>query len=137
MAEQISHPSFTASSPAAASRTGSSIMGQPGKPSNIKMYIVVAAVTALVLLLGYQQTQIVRLTKELDAVSTDVHSGETRGKLEALDAKLQEINTRLTYFDSKLSATDQKAQSALDKIKTQEEKSDWFGNLLKTFGWKK
>jgi uncharacterized protein HemX len=105
-----------------------------GKPLGI--YIVVAALTALILLVGYQQAQLARLSGELDTIRGDMRSGETRGHLEALDAKMQEMNTRLSYLDSKIISVDQKAQSALDKIKANEEKADWFGNILRGLGWK-
>jgi hypothetical protein len=104
--------------------------------SQKSIIVLVVALTALVLIVGYQQMQISRLSSELGVVSGDVRSGETRGRLEALDAKLQEVNTRLTYLDSKIVSTDQKAQAALDRIKVNEQKADWFGNLLRGLGWK-
>lgn len=108
----------------------------PAGPNQTQTMILIVALIALMLVVGYQQVQIGRLSNELGVVSGDVRSGETRGHLEALDAKLQEMNTRLTYLDSKIVSTDQKAQSALDRIKLNEEKADWFGNLLRGLGWK-
>lgn len=99
-------------------------------------YLLVVVLTALVLVIGYQQMQITRLSADISVVSGDVRSGETRGRLEALEARQQEMNTRLTYIDSKITATDEKAQAAMNRIKLNEEKADWFGNILRSIGWK-
>lgn len=109
----------------------------PARPfQSAGIYIAAAILTALILLVGYQQVQLGHLSSELNTLRGDVRGGETRGHLEALDAKLQEMNTRLTYLDSKIMSTDQKAQSALDRIKANEEKADWLGNFLRGLGWK-
>lgn len=106
-------------------------------PSRSKRNVMLGSVVLILFfLLGYQQVQIGRLFNELTALRSDAQSGETRGHLQALDARLQEMNTRLTYLDSKIASADQKAQAALDKIRINEEKADWLGNILKTIGWK-
>lgn len=133
----MSNPVSTPETSVTASVPASQLIDRPQLPkSQAPNYVLVAVLTALVLVIGYQQMQIGRLSSDIGVISGDVRSGETRGRLEALDAKLQEINTRLTYMDSKITATDQKAQAAMNRIKMNEEKADWFGNILRSVGWK-
>lgn len=103
----------------------------------MKPYVFGAVVAALVLVLVYQQTQISHMAKDLSLINDHLKSSDVRDRLDAHDAKLAEINSRLTYLDSKIGATDEKAAAALAKLKAQED-NDFFGNAIKsikhTFG---
>ena len=117
-------PGYNAAAPATGART-------------LKPYILGAVVAVLALLLIYQQTQINRLSQELSLVNDHLKSSDVRDRLDAHEAKLEAIDTRLTYLDSKITAADAKGQTALAKLKAQED-NDIFGNAIKnikhTFG---
>lgn len=93
-------------------------------------YLLGAVIAGLFLLMIFQQTQIDRLSKELAIISDNVNATDVRSRLDAEDAKIREINTRLVYLDSKISATDEKAQLAVNTLKAQQE-NDIFGNVMK------
>jgi hypothetical protein len=93
-------------------------------------YLLGAVVAVLVAFLVFQQVQISHLTQALQQIDDSVKSSDVRTRLDATDAKLQEIDQRLGYLDSKINATDQKAQISLDKWKAQED-HDFFGNIIK------
>jgi uncharacterized protein HemX len=108
-----------------------------GANSPLKPMVLVIALVVLGAALVYQQTQINHLNQEMGLVNDHLKSSDFRDRLDSHDAKLDELNARLTYLDSKVSATDGKAQSALAKLKEQEE-NDIIGNAIKalkhTFG---
>jgi hypothetical protein len=116
---------------------------QLGNPSGsvgnslLKPAVLLTALVILGATLVYQQTQINRLSQELGLVNDHLKSSDVRDRLDAHDTKLDELNARLTYLDSKVSATEGKAQSALAKLKEQED-NDFIGNAIKalkqTFG---
>lgn len=131
----VSHPnSLSAPVNQPASQTGQSVSGFLMKP-----YLVGAVIAGLVLVLVYQQIQISHLSKELTQVADSMKSSDVRTRLESQEATLGELNTRLAYLDSKINATDQKASSALSRIKAHED-ADIIGNAIKglkqTFGIK-
>lgn len=107
-------------------------------PSPMKSLLVTVILVALVGMVVYQQGQINRLNKELGLVSDNLKSSDFKDRLDAHEAKLETLNTRLSYLDSKISASDEKAQVALNKLKAQED-NDIVGNAIKalkqTFGF--
>jgi hypothetical protein len=105
-----------------------------GKSSAWKAYLTGAVVAGLVMVLFYQQSQISTLSRELGAVNDNVRSSDVRSRLDADDAKLQELNTRLSYMDSKITAVDQKAQISLDKWRAQEKKGNFITDILDNIG---
>ncbi len=120
---------FTASQPQS---TLSAFPASNEKPatSNVKGYVTIGIIVALVLFLAYQQIQISKLTSDLSTVSDSVKSSDVRTRLETQEQSLGELNTRLAYLDSKINATDQKAQEALNRIKAHED-NDIIGNMVK------
>jgi septal ring factor EnvC (AmiA/AmiB activator) len=111
---------------------------QPGKVANRPVSRILAGLflVVCVLFIGYQQIQINRLSNELTTLRKDLRNVEMLDRLNTLEAQLQALNARLNYLDSKIVTTDRKAQTAMDTIKTNEEKADWFGNLLRGLGFK-
>jgi len=105
--------------------------------SPVKSFLVTILLVALVGMVVYQQGQINHLNQELGMVSDNLKSSDFKDRLDAHEAKLEALNTRLAYLDSKISASDEKAQVALNKLKAQED-NDIFGNAIKaikqTFG---
>ena len=101
----------------------------------------VILLTALVILgamVAYQQTQLNRLGQEVGLMSNHLKTSDVSDRLDAHEAKLQALETRITYLDSKIAATDEKSQVALNKLKAQED-NDFFGHAIqsikRTFGF--
>lgn len=93
-------------------------------------YLIGGLIVALVLMLGYQQTQIGKLNNDLSTVTDSVKSSDVKTRLETQEHSLEELNNRLAYLDSKVTATEQKAQEALNRIKAHED-NDVIGNMIK------
>lgn len=112
-------------------------VNQSAGNSLLKPAVLIVALAIMASMLVYQQNQIGRLNKELGLVNDNLKNSDVHDRLDAQETKLQELNNRLTYLDSKVSATDEKAQIALNKLKIQED-NDFFGNAIKaikhTFG---
>lgn len=114
-----------------AGHPGQGSLPQSGAGFMMKPYLIGAVITFLLVVLVVQQVQINRLSEDLALVSDSVKSSDVRNRLESQEASLGELNTRLSYLDSKINAVDQKAQSALERIKAHEE-NDLIGNMIKS-----
>jgi outer membrane murein-binding lipoprotein Lpp len=99
-----------------------------------KPYAIGAVVAALCLFIGYQQTEINRLSRDVGTLTNDMKTSDVPMRIDNLDDKLDEVNNRLSYLDSKISATDQKAQAALDELKAKEKAGNVVGNFLNNLG---
>jgi hypothetical protein len=97
----------------------------------MKPYLIGAVIAVLVAFLVAQQVQISHLSKELQQVSDNVKSSDVRTRLESQEESLDELNSRLAYLDSKINATEQKAQTALSRIRAHEE-ADVIGNMIRS-----
>ncbi|HEY9688023.1 MAG TPA: hypothetical protein V6C52_13700 [Coleofasciculaceae cyanobacterium] len=107
---------------------------QASKQAAWKPYAIGAVVAALCLFIGYQQTQINRLSRDVGTLTNDMKTSDVPMRIDNLDDKLDEVNNRLSYLDSKITATDQKAQSALEQVKAQEKAGNFVGNFLNSMG---
>lgn len=102
--------------------------------SNWKPYAIGALITALILIIGYQQYQLSTLKRDVGIISNDMRTSDVPQRLDAIDKKLDEVNQRITYEDSKINAVDQKAQTSLDKWRAEENKGNIFTDFIRNVG---
>ena len=140
MSETIHHPDVTPLQPTPSFTSTPNVSAHPaaqtGKPA-LSVIILSIVLTVLIGLVMYQQSQISHLNEELSLVSDSAKASDVKNRLASQETTLNELNGRLAYLDSKISATDKKAQEALDKINAHQ-KDDVIGNMVhnlkQTFG---
>jgi len=112
------------------------IYTQPAMPSATpapgwKPYAIGALITAALLVMIYQQVRINTLSEEIGLVSSDIRSIDMRGRVNALETQMGQVDKRMQYLDTKAGAADKKAQAALDKFRAQEERGGFVLDLWK------